>query len=440
MKAKKATRLRVDSQQSSLDYYWNGARNQRGNGCTHSNKRRKVGSSKDSHSAKHPNSNVKDERKLQESDDGHDDDDDDDDDEDEDHDLDMGDVSRQPQMAYLAKKQVQKRVIPRPECVDRLIQMIDQNGDENLKKVFSENVFVGCIDSVDPTLKLKDTHKENVNEHEFITNTFQRVLFQYDTKLFLCNIHRISRVYFFELCIKNIGKFRSIYKLVPAIKREEGGGMPTIYDLIVLALELEESRYDEEEAGPKEEVAHSVADTLCQPAIARILRDYFCIDIDAKEQSVRSIPCLIDGYVPGLLYLPIFLLRLVTEIQWFKEEESDHIEVDITDQNLFKQIAMEIARFYQIRPPQFYLKGDGGDDEEQHHEHNGHQRFGGRVDKKERGNKKEDLEWILQHVIFRSMNKKCTKYSFHPPRFLCNDGSIVQIACTKQLYRVFERC
>ena len=157
--------------------------------------------------------------------------------------------------------------------------------------------------------------------------------------------------------------------------------------------------------------------------------------IDWERRVIESLPSLIDNYVPGLMSLPVFLLRLVTEVQWFKETEDGEMseEIDIEDRNLFKQIAMEIARFYQIRPPAFYFKG-----EEKPKKHGGHRRFG--KSEKEKVNHKHDLGWILQHVIFRSMNRKRTKYSFHPPRFLCNDGSIVQIACTKQLYKVFERC
>merc|ERR1712130_251550 len=248
-----------------------------------------------------------------------------------------------------------------------------------------------------------------------IKNTYQRVLFQFDTKLFLCDIHRISRVYFFELCVKNIGNFENVYTLASNV---------SIYDFIMMALELDESDYSEEIAGPKEEVAESVTATLCQRDIANILGTYFGINIDTKERSIQSIPSLMDGYVPPLLYLPLFLLRLVTEIRWYKE---DKIEMD---KHLFKQIAMEIARFYQVRPPHFYVQTQRQKEEKK--------KFGGYFEKN--ANDEHNLEWILEHVLFRSMNGKCKQYSFHPPKFLVNDGSIVQIACTKQLYKVFERC
>merc|ERR1711879_187268 len=119
-----------------------------------------------------------------------------------------------------------------------------------------------------------------------------------------------------------------------------------------------------------------------------------------KRKVIESLPSLIDGYVPGLMALPGFLLRLVTEVQWFKENEDGAMseDIDIEDRNLFKQIAMEIARFYQIRPPSFYFKVNESPKKER-----GHRRFGQKMN-----DKKPNMGWILQHVIFRSMNKKRT--------------------------------
>lgn len=416
-KGRKDTRRRVDAQQSNLDYYWHGPSDAK---PQQKHKRRKI--SNDSTTNHKHKKEDQSEHKEHESDN------------DEDADSDIDPALKRHRNIFCTKKQVQTKVIPQPDCVKELIQMIEHNGDPNLEQVFAENIFVGVIDATDHTMNGNKNKKDD--NDSFITNSYQRVMFQYDTRLYLCNIHRISRVYFFELCIRNIGKFRTIYKLIPssAVKEENGCNFPTIYELILLALEVEESGFDEEEMGSKESVAKSVTDTLCQPTISKMLRDYFAIGIDRERRVIESLPSLIDHYVPGLMALPVFLLRMVTEVQWYKETEDGGMseEIDIEDRNLFKQIAMEIARFYQIRPPAFYFKAG-----ESAKKHNGHRRFGkSKVEK----NDKHDLGWILQHVIFRSMNRKRTKYSFHPPRFLCNDGSIVQIACTKQLYKVFERC
>jgi len=32
------------------------------------------------------------------------------------------------------------------------------------------------------------------------------------------------------------------------------------------------------------------------------------------------------------------------------------------------------------------------------------------------------------------------RFAVQPPRALSNDGTVVQLVCTSQLYRVFERC
>ena len=55
------------------------------------------------------------------------------------------------------------------------------------------------------------------------------------------------------------------------------GQLPSIHELVMLALELDESGYSEEKAGPKEKVAQSVM-------------DYFSIEIDVERGMVRSIP------------------------------------------------------------------------------------------------------------------------------------------------------
>ena len=62
-----------------------------------------------------------------------------------------------------------------------------------------------------------------------------------------------------------------------------------------------------------------------------MLDDYLSLEID-NEGNLLSIPELLEGYVPFFGGLPIFLLRLATEVNWDDEEMC------------FKNLAEEFAR------------------------------------------------------------------------------------------------
>ncbi len=50
-----------------------------------------------------------------------------------------------------------------------------------------------------------------------------------------------------------------------------------------------------------------------------MLNDYFSVEIDDTGNLV-ALPLLIDGFVPFLAALPMFVLRLATEVTWHEEE------------------------------------------------------------------------------------------------------------------------
>lgn len=45
------------------------------------------------------------------------------------------------------------------------------------------------------------------------------------------------------------------------------------------------------------------------------------------------------------------------------------------------------------------------------------------------------LLWTIQHVFFDAL-----RISFFPPATFANDGTVIQIACLTNLYKIFERC
>ena len=67
-----------------------------------------------------------------------------------------------------------------------------------------------------------------------------------------------------------------------------------------------------------------------------MLDDYFSLEID-DEGNLHTIPRLLDGYTPFFGGLPVFVLRLATEVNWDEEEPC------------FQNISDELARvrFYK---------------------------------------------------------------------------------------------
>jgi hypothetical protein len=68
-----------------------------------------------------------------------------------------------------------------------------------------------------------------------------------------------------------------------------------------------------------------------------MLAEYFQIRFDA-EGNVTALPQLIPGYVPAMQLLPMFLLRLTTEVDWSAEAPC------------LNGICREVAAFYCLRP------------------------------------------------------------------------------------------
>ena len=77
-----------------------------------------------------------------------------------------------------------------------------------------------------------------------------------------------------------------------------------------------------------------------------MLDDYFSLEID-ENGDLHTIPQLLEGYIPFFGGLPIFLLRLATEVDWDEEEPC------------FQNVAEELARVNMlviIGPWEFFIK------------------------------------------------------------------------------------
>ncbi|KAG1685933.1 DNA mismatch repair protein Mlh1 [Nymphon striatum] len=213
-------------------------------------------------------------------------------------------------------------------------------------------------------------------------------LIQYKTGLFLINVPSLSEELFYQLLIYDFANF-GIMRLQEPI---------SVTELAVLALNSKESGWTEEH-GKKEELALYVVQLLVSKA--EMLNDYYSLRIDQKG-NLHSLPLLLDNYVPDMSGLPMYILRLATELDWDSEK------------NCFESLARETARFYQF-----------------------HKNFIGMsaLDNNDGNIKSNEWKWTVEHVLFPAF-----KSAVQPPKQFADDGSILEIAELSQLYKVFERC
>lgn len=68
----------------------------------------------------------------------------------------------------------------------------------------------------------------------------------------------------------------------------------SVYELLMIALELPESGYQEDHDNSKENLARSATQILISKAL--MLNDYFSIEFDADE-NILSIPLLLGMYI-----------------------------------------------------------------------------------------------------------------------------------------------
>ncbi|XP_057623109.1 DNA mismatch repair protein Mlh1 isoform X4 [Chionomys nivalis] len=248
-----------------------------------------------------------------------------------------------------------------------LQEEINERGHETLREMLRNHSFVGCVNP-------------------------QWALAQHQTKLYLLNTTKLSEELFYQILIYDFANFGVLRLSEPA----------PLFDLAMLALDSPESGWTEED-GPKEGLAEYIVEFLKKKA--EMLADYFSLEID-EEGNLIGLPLLIDNYVPPLEGLPLFILRLATEVNWDEEKEC------------FESLSKECAMFYSIRK-QYILEESA--------------LSGQQSDMP--GSTPKPWKWTVEHIIYKAFRSHLL-----PPKHFTEDGNVLQLANLPDLYKVFERC
>lgn len=232
----------------------------------------------------------------------------------------------------------------------KIRKAIEHNTHKTLRDLFAQHVFVGVIDEC-------------------------RALIQHGTRLYLCETSTLMREVFYQHLIYNFGKFGHVRFSNPM----------SIYELALLGLDMPETGWTpDDEAKPR--LAHKVTEILTEKG--EMLKEYFSVEID-ENGYLKALPLLLNNHTPELPGLPLYLLRLTTELDWDNENE------------FFEGFCRETATYYA----QLHRESC------------------------------ENWEWVVEHVFYSSI-----KESFLPPKYFTENAAVLELADLPNLYKVFERC
>ena len=296
------------------------------------------------------------------------------------------------ELGQLTQAQKRQRA-PTPEAckltsVEDILEDIERNTHAEMLEVFRQNTYVGVADE-------------------------KRILLQYRTKLFLVNIHRVSKDLVYQQVFRKFGRFPTFTLSEPTSVREM-----LLFGLERLAEEAGEDGKEEEEEEDKESTANTLAELL--QAKADMLGEYFGLKIDDAGRLL-SLPQIVDRYVPDLAGLPKFLVALAHDTNWAEEAPC------------FMDVAAQLADFYAVRaivppgpeegPPAggyAFVPGPTGVPT---------------AGSNPRAEAAKVREKAIQHVILPA-----ARLFLQPQQSRATDGTVVQLTTLQRLYRTFERC
>lgn len=222
-----------------------------------------------------------------------------------------------------------------------------------------------------------DGLKEQIQKLKFVglaSNT--KALIQCESILYLCDTQRLCTELIYQQVILNFENLDSMEIAEPLSIRE----------LALIGFDMKECGWEEED-GCKEELAKQVESRLV--AQREMLRDYFSITINSDCQ-LETLPSIVPCYSPLMSQLPLFIIRMATEINYDDEK------------SCFKSIAQELAKFYKTLSVTSSLR---------------------------------TMEYLMETIIYPEIKKKLL-----PPKQCLSDGSFLRLTSLQELYKVFERC
>jgi len=246
-------------------------------------------------------------------------------------------------------------------------QRLEERQHSGLRDLIANHTFVGCVDR-------------------------QFSLLQHGTKLYLANNCVLSEAFFYQVALEDFANFEA-FRLGPA---------PHVRQLAMIALDSDESGWTEAD-GDKSELADFMTQMLVSKR--QLLDDYFSLEID-EDGLLHTVPLLLQDFVPFFGKLPMFLMRLATEVNW--DEEEDCLD----------GICQEIARFCCVS-----TDTRSQYDVIQHI--------------KEAGTENGENRWkrVFENIMYPAFKKKLS-----PSKICAEDYTFAQIANLPDLYKVFERC
>lgn len=140
-----------------------------------------------------------------------------------------------------------------------------------------------------------------------------------------------------------------------------------------------------------------------------MLKEYFEIELEKRGDQLwlTGLPALLEGHSPSPNALPLFLMRIATEIDYTDEK------------GCFEGICSELGNFYAELPME---ERKGGEEKE-----------GASIGNNELID--ESAKKFLKHTLYPAI-----AFLLVPPKEFATDGTVTRMALLSSLYKVFERC
>jgi DNA mismatch repair protein MLH1 len=203
-----------------------------------------------------------------------------------------------------------------------------------------------------------------------------KALVQCENILYLAETRNLCQELFYQQAILNFENFELIEFDEPI----------SIKELAMIALTMKDCEYTEDD-GDMDELAARVETTLMNHR--QLLKEYFGVTINI-DGELETLPSLISSYLPLMSHLPLFIVRLATDVDYSDEKQC------------FKSICTNLATYYSR------LSLTSSD---------------------------RDFRFLSQTVIFPEIRKRLL-----PPAKFLNDATLLKLTSLQELYKVFERC